>query len=460
MELAKIEEKSKLSNSDQNYFKQVHQMLDDNLVYEKKYPRESFSLTLRGKGISEFKNTFEARKMEIFRCKNIQHINQADLIRERDLNDHLDTRQMNATKLLMNAKNEKREIIIEVSTYAELVILMQPWPYNAFGKGVKPFLNGIETLPLTIFDVDKSVVLKTNTPAMSNLALQYGITDVERNYFKNNIENPARTLSALPCTTKAYIDAIKRKVLISSQLRTTKANTKFAKLCWICSSDEHKSCDNASQATSKMPNCKNCCLEGHLTENCKNPTRCKNCKRAHRSDSEKCHRLKQRTYAENDYVLSILLGEGIIRHESDILRNPDAGNTNGIDREEVQEIVDEMITKNQTIKDMNDKLEKQDQENKIIKEKLIELSQADSRLMDEINSVKTNLETTKYELMDKIETTAATQAESAAAQAMRTDEKMDILIEMMRQQQAQQTEANKNSKKRDKKDKRDENGRG
>ncbi len=37
-----------------------------------------------------------------------------------------------------------------------------------------------------------------------------------------------------------------------------------------------------------------------------------------------------------------------------------------------------MITKNKTIKDMNDKLEKQDQENKIIKEKLIELAQADS----------------------------------------------------------------------------------
>jgi hypothetical protein len=32
--------------------------------------------------------------------------------------------------------------------------------------------------------------------------------------------------------------------------------------------------------------------------------------------------------------------------------------------------------------------------------------------MDEIKSVKTNLETTKYELMDKIEKTAATQAES------------------------------------------------
>jgi hypothetical protein len=67
--------------------------------------------------------------------------------------------------------------------------------------------------------------------------------------------------------------------------------------------------------------------------------------------------------------------------------------------------------------------------------------------MDQINSVKTNLETIKYELMDKIETTAATQAESAATQAMRTDEKMDILIEMMRQQQSQQAETNKNSKK-------------
>ncbi len=52
---------------------------------------------------------------------------------------------------------------------------------------------------------------------------------------------------------------------------------------------------------------------------------------------------------------------------------------------------------------------------------------------------------------------AATQAESAAAQAIRTDEKMQILIEMMRQQQAQQAKTNKNSKKRDKKDKRFEN---
>jgi hypothetical protein len=37
---------------------------------------------------------------------------------------------------------------------------------------------------------------------------------------------------------------------------------------------------------------------------------------------------------------------------------------------------------------------------------------------------------------------------SAAAQAMRTDQKMDILIEMTRQQQAQQTETNKNIRKK------------
>lgn len=68
---------------------------------------------------------------------------------------------------MYNNTSEKREIIVEVTNYRDLCTLMQPWPYDAFNKGVKPFLNGIEELPLTIFYVEKSIILKPNTVAMS-----------------------------------------------------------------------------------------------------------------------------------------------------------------------------------------------------------------------------------------------------------------------------------------------------
>lgn len=44
--------------------------------------RQIFSVTLKGKGINEYKNTFEARKNEILRCKNIDGLTKTDLIRE------------------------------------------------------------------------------------------------------------------------------------------------------------------------------------------------------------------------------------------------------------------------------------------------------------------------------------------------------------------------------------------
>lgn len=37
--------------------------------YEMKYPRNKFTVTLKGKGINGFTNTYEARLNELKRCK-------------------------------------------------------------------------------------------------------------------------------------------------------------------------------------------------------------------------------------------------------------------------------------------------------------------------------------------------------------------------------------------------------
>ena len=60
-----------------------------------------------------------------------------------------------------------------------------------------------------------------------------------------------------------------------------------------------------------------------------------------------------------------------------MLRNPQVESNGGVDREELEEIVGEMITKNETIISMNERLVRQETENAIIKEKLNELVLSD-----------------------------------------------------------------------------------
>lgn len=136
---------------------------------EQSYPRDTYAVTLRGRGIFEFKNTYEARKKEIMRCKNIKNVKAADLVREKQLNE-IDMTNEELLNKVNNISDERRDIVIEVSTYDDLCTIMQPWPHDAFYKGVKPYINGIELLPITIKEVETSVIIRENSIAMKNLA--------------------------------------------------------------------------------------------------------------------------------------------------------------------------------------------------------------------------------------------------------------------------------------------------
>ena len=130
-----------------------------------------------------------------------------------------------------------------------------------------------------------------------------------------------------------------------------------------------------------------------------------------------------------------------------MLRNPQVESNSGVDREELEEIVGEILTKNETIRSMNERLVRQETENAIIKEKLNELVLSDEQLLDRINSVEYSLENTKLTHLDKIDSTARVQSEASE----KTSEKIDLLIELMRQQQQKPNQKDKKSKRQNEK---------
>lgn len=150
----------------------------------------------------------------------------------------------------------------------------------------------------------------------------------------------------------------------------------------------------------------------------------------------------------NDYIISILMGEKIISHVSEILRNPDSDPRNGIgiDEEELRDIVNEIVGKNPLIVSMSDKQKQIEGEMAEVKEKLINLENSDQELLNKINNVENKLEEAKSELSTKIENTAATNLAALTTLNDNINKKFDILIEMNRAKCT--SESSKKDKKR------------
>lgn len=147
------------SVEDREYYKRIQKQLDENKIYEHKYPRLvkecPYSVIIKGKHINEFDNTMEARFKEIKRCKPVKMLLSAGLFRDSQPGDEFLTEEELLNKMMNKelTKKEKRFIKIEVGTYEDQITLMQPWTFDAFGSGVKPYLVGIPKLPITFVDV-------------------------------------------------------------------------------------------------------------------------------------------------------------------------------------------------------------------------------------------------------------------------------------------------------------------
>ncbi len=74
--------KSKLDPAQTEYFNKMNCILEANRIYEEKFPTGKYTITLKGKGINAFQNSFEARVKEIKRCSNLKSIIRAELLRD------------------------------------------------------------------------------------------------------------------------------------------------------------------------------------------------------------------------------------------------------------------------------------------------------------------------------------------------------------------------------------------
>ena len=420
-------EKSKLSEEDNSYYMNTQKLLENNLIFEEKYPRNKFAVTIKGKGINGYTNTYEARLKELKRCKPIiKQILKAELIRETKPEEEK-LSECELFEKIKNDKNEKREIRIEVSSYRDLMELMKPWPFDAFNKGITPFIEPIENLGLIYLDMDKNIKIKISSNTAKKLEQEFGVVNFERIYIRNNQSMPSRMIKAKVLTIKCFIEALVIGIPISSATRIAKPQINFAKNCNSCGSLTHYKCADEQI-------CFKCSNTDHTTDKCnsKNILRCVNCKRSHRCDSEECELIKKKTYQSNDYAISILLGEGIISHIGKILKNPINENFNGntASKEDITEIFFDLFNKNETIMKIESRLTKQETETGLIKEELVNLKAADMKIQESVDKLKIDVEglDKKVEAMHNENMLAHS---STSQKHDETNNKIALLIELL-----------------------------
>jgi len=408
--------KSTLDASSIEYYAKIKHLLIENRKYEEKYPSNKYSVTIKGKGINTFVNTFDARVKEIKRCTGIKQVLKAELLREPTPDEHLLSKEELFNKI-KNNKTEKREIKITVRCYDDIILLMKPWPFDAFGKGIQPFVDPIETLPITFNDVPKHYTFKQNTANSNKIECEYGITRIERVYVRGDVTNPMNKLNALPITVKSYVDALTKGIELCSGFRLGETLVNYAKTCYTCGTLDHGRCPDDAETI-----CKKCTSTLHTTDKCrekKDKYRCVNCYRNHRCDSEECELLRRKTYKLNDYPISILLGEGVISHIGKVLKDPECerNNSNGVDKEELAEMITTMIAENETVKELKERMTLNEQQ------------------MKEFRGELTTLTNYTQCIDNKVDTLVAAN--------VKADQKSDLLAAMMQQmlvnqQQAQQ----------------------
>jgi hypothetical protein len=129
--------------------------------------------------------------------------------------------------------------------------------------------------------------------------------------------------------------------------------------------------------------------------------------------------LRRKTYKLNDYPISILLGEGVISHIGKMLKDPECerNNSNGVDKEELAEMITTMIAENETVKELKERMTLNEQQ------------------MKEFRGELTTLTNYTQCIDNKVDTLVAAN--------VKADQKSDVLAAMMQQmlvnqQQAQQ----------------------
>jgi len=401
-EMLKIDSICQTINDDERYYARVHELLYNNTRLENLYPSEKYNLIIKGEGIFDFENDMKSREKEIIRCTGIKSIRTCELIRDKT-EDEQEMTEEELNEIILNETSGTRHIYISVTNYSDYRRLMSPWPSDAFVLGVKPFMKPMDDVVLEIKNIEKDIDKEYLDMIKDELELEYGVVELKRMYFKNDKSNPTTTLIARILTLTHLINACYNGIRINPKYRNVKVKWLQVYCCSTCGTLEHFNCSK--------PRCIICGKNTHTTAKCdveEHKMRCINCKKlGHRCDQEKCHLLRKKKYEVNDYLLSVLLGEGIMKDASEILRNPDDEKCTGsnFDENEVRDIVKDEIDKNSRIKELEEKTNRHEQELNIVKNQLSILAQNQEVLGERFeefsNEIRMNNETTRIESAEK-----------------------------------------------------------
>lgn len=130
-------------------------------------------------------------------------------------------------------------------------------------------------------------------------------------------DRPSTRLRATARTILNYVNA--QKGGIQFELTSKKHNVHpsiiYPRPCNKCGSLYHNNRDCIYKQI-----CIKCTSQEHTLKECKQKPKCINCGGAHEAYSELCDKLVEKTLAINKYTTEILVGEGIIARNVDILR--------------------------------------------------------------------------------------------------------------------------------------------
>ena len=237
------------------------------------------------------------------------------------------------------------------------------WPKTIFGSKTGVYVRIIHSeLPLSITGIDKK---KTFDPKMiKNLMKVEQISNIERQWY-NGGEFPAATnkVNFTANNLKAFVDTQKKGFFFIDGVKyKAEPQINHSNCCNNCGDLKHgkKFCKNRTR-------CMKCSETGHSEVDCKTTYefcyRCQN--KSHRCDTDKCEVVADKTFELNKFVLTILIGEQIIVSRFEILRNRTANNTQNLNIDLIQNMIDATLDakitprldQNETkIKDIDSKL--------------------------------------------------------------------------------------------------------
>ncbi len=289
---------------------------------EKNYPRNDLTVLLYGKKISDYMGDHYSMIDEVKRClKKISEPSYVELE-------------------VCNVTNRPCIKIVTDNYDDYLEMLNAPWPKDAFGSGViaKPgLLNQALIIDCPVRDGEEDPL---DNPATIKHLQSLGLfAPVRLNPGDSRIKVHPNNLNSL------LFHIIKESIQLGKKMRRIKPKIKICFVCSICGIiGNHINCDR-----NRVCLICNCNDLDHAFNKCGNQANCKNCGQSHPANSDSCESLKKRIVAENDYLASLCVGEGILARKVEVLKwyksnvfiEPATGNN--IDMRAVKQLIrDEM----------------------------------------------------------------------------------------------------------------------